>query len=56
LRLRELIQQVGPTDAWVLITGENGTGKEIAARSIHLASRRVEREMICVNARPFPRN
>lgn len=53
-RLRELIQQVGPTDAWVLITGENGTGKEIAARTIHQASRRADREMICVNCAAIP--
>ena len=53
-RLRELIQQVGPTDAWVLITGENGTGKEIAARTIHQASRRAAREMVCVNCAAIP--
>lgn len=52
--LRNMIQQVAPTDAWVLISGENGTGKEIAARSIHLASRRAGREMICVNCAAIP--
>lgn len=52
--LREMIQQVAPTDTWVLITGENGTGKEIAARSIHTASRRAAREMICVNCAAIP--
>lgn len=54
LRLRELIAQVAPTDAWVLITGENGTGKEIAARSIHQTSRRAQREMVCVNCAAIP--
>jgi two-component system nitrogen regulation response regulator NtrX len=54
VRLRELITQVAPTDAWVLITGENGTGKEIAARAIHSASRRADREMVCVNCAAIP--
>ena len=34
-RVKELISRVGPTDADVLITGENGTGKEMAARQLH---------------------
>lgn len=52
--LRGLIAQVAPTEAWVLITGENGTGKEVAARAIHQASRRAGREMICVNCAAIP--
>ena len=36
LRLKQQIQVAGPTNAWVLITGENGTGKELVARQIHL--------------------
>ena len=54
VRLRELVAQVGPTEAWVLITGENGTGKEIAARAVHRQSRRAAREMICVNCAAIP--
>jgi two-component system nitrogen regulation response regulator NtrX len=54
VRLRELIAQVAPTEAWVLITGENGTGKEVAARSIHTGSRRADREMVCVNCAAIP--
>lgn len=54
VRLRELVAQVAPTEAWVLITGENGTGKEIAARAIHSRSRRAAREMICVNCAAIP--
>jgi two-component system nitrogen regulation response regulator NtrX len=54
VRLRELVAQVGPTEAWVLITGENGTGKEIAARAVHMASKRAGREMICVNCAAIP--
>ncbi len=53
-RLREDIQRVAPTDAWVLITGENGTGKEIIARSVHLQSRRKDRPMVAVNCAAIP--
>lgn len=54
VKLRELIAQVGLSDAWVLITGENGTGKEVAARCIHLAGKRGQREMVCVNCAAIP--
>src|SRR5690606_16361843 len=48
-QLRKRIAQVAPTDVAVLITGENGTGKELVARSLHTASRRAAHEMISVN-------
>ena len=53
-QLRGLIAQVAPTDAWVLLTGENGTGKEVVARSIHALSSRRHRPMICVNCAAIP--
>lgn len=48
------IAQVGPTDATVLILGETGTGKELAARALHAASTRRERPLITVNCAAIP--
>ena len=48
-RVRTLIDRAAPTDANVLILGENGTGKEIVAREIHRLSRRSEHPMISVD-------
>ena len=44
-----LIEKVAVTDANILITGENGTGKEILAREIHALSNRRQKEMIAVD-------
>src|SRR6478609_7044903 len=53
-RVRELIDKVGPTSARVLITGENGTGKELVARAIHAVSPRRDRPMVEVNCAAIP--
>src|ERR1700756_133167 len=45
----EMISRVAPSDANVLITGENGTGKSLVARAIHALSPRATRTMITVN-------
>lgn len=52
-RLREMIARVGMTDTTVLIMGETGTGKELAARAIHRSSRRADRPLISVNCAAF---
>jgi two-component system, NtrC family, nitrogen regulation response regulator NtrX len=53
-RVRDLIVRVGPTNARVLITGDNGTGKELVARALHDASPRRERPFIEVNCAAIP--
>jgi len=52
--LRMQIATVAPTESWVLIKGENGTGKELVARTIHQLSPRVEFPMIDVNCAAIP--
>jgi len=46
----QIIARVGPSDANVLITGENGTGKGVVAQALHAASPRAHRPMVTINA------
>jgi DNA-binding NtrC family response regulator len=52
--IKEMIARVAPTDARVLITGENGTGKELVARQIHEQSNRSKAPLIEVNCAAIP--
>ena len=53
-KIKETIQRVGPTEARVLITGENGSGKELVARWLHEHSTRKDKPIIEVNCAAIP--
>jgi len=54
IKIKEMIAKVGPSDARVLITGENGTGKELVARSLHDNSERKDKPFVEVNCAAIP--
>jgi two-component system nitrogen regulation response regulator NtrX len=55
-RIRELVAQVAPTDARVLIAGESGTGKEVVAAMLHGESQRSAGPFVRVNCAAIPRD
>jgi DNA-binding NtrC family response regulator len=50
----EVIDQVGPTDITILISGESGVGKEVIAKAIHAASNRSKKPLVTVNSGAIP--
>lgn len=54
--LHSMIRMVGPRQTTVLIDGETGTGKEMVARAIHMASPRAKSELVAVNCAAIPEN
>jgi two-component system nitrogen regulation response regulator NtrX len=56
LELKNNIAKAAPTDTWILISGENGTGKELVARMIHHLSPRADQPLIDVSCAAIPEN
>ena len=52
--LKEQIRVVAPTNAWVLISGDNGTGKELVSHTIHRMSKRSHKPLVEVNCAAIP--
>ncbi len=55
-KVRDLLSKVAPTNSTVLILGETGTGKELAARAVHDQSARAERPYVAINCGALPEN
>jgi DNA-binding NtrC family response regulator len=56
IELKTLADQIAPSDASVLITGESGVGKEVMARYVHKRSKRADKPFISVNCAAIPEN
>lgn len=54
VRLKDMIEKVAPTDARVLITGPNGSGKELVAKWLHMKSERHKKPLVEVNCAAIP--
>ena len=54
VELKQQIETAAPTNGWVLVSGENGTGKELVARQIHYRSKRAEGPFVEVNCAAIP--
>jgi two-component system nitrogen regulation response regulator NtrX len=55
-KVREMVRQAAASDARILLTGENGAGKEVIARAIHLGSSRADGPFVEVNCAAIPEN
>ena len=55
VNLKQMIARVATSNAWILITGENGTGKELVAQNIHYLSHRAGRPLVEVNCAAIPK-
>jgi len=53
-KLKQTIEKVAKTNAWVMILGENGTGKELVAKSIHYLSERADKPFVDINCAAIP--
>ena len=53
-KVHRQIRAIAPRNSWILVTGENGTGKEVVARNIHLHSYRADKPFIAVNCAAIP--
>lgn len=53
-QIKDMIEKVAPTDARVLVTGQNGTGKELVARWLHEKSERADKPFVEVNCAAIP--
>ncbi len=54
MQVRDMVERVAPTDARVLITGANGTGKEVVARMLYALSKRTDAPLVEVNCAAIP--
>lgn len=52
--IKQMIARVAPTSSWVLVTGENGTGKELVSQNIHYLSSRASQPFVEVNCAAIP--